>query len=68
VYRCNGIRKVYNSVNFVVSKNDFLTITGNALIVLAIVDVDASNKSYYGEQNLFLLLTNSESSSVPLGK
>ncbi|VDN33019.1 unnamed protein product, partial [Gongylonema pulchrum] len=41
---------------------------GSAVIVLAIVDVDKSNKSYYGEQNLYLVAVNGDSCAVPLQK
>uniref|UniRef100_A0A0N5AT36 Eukaryotic translation initiation factor 2A n=1 Tax=Syphacia muris TaxID=451379 RepID=A0A0N5AT36_9BILA len=41
---------------------------GNALIIMAIVEVDKSNKSYYGEQNLYLVAINGESCMVPLEK
>jgi uncharacterized protein with WD repeat len=34
---------------------------------MAITDVDATNQSYYGEQNLYLVLINGESCLVPLG-
>lgn len=45
-----------------------LWFSGSAMIVMAIVDVDKSNKSYYGEQNLYLLAVNGDSCTVPLGK
>lgn len=32
--------------------------TGSSLIVLASTDVDKSNKSYYGESNMFILSAN----------
>lgn len=38
------------------------------MIVMAIVDVDTSNKSYYGEQNLYLVAVNGDSYDVPLEK
>lgn len=38
------------------------------MIVMAIVDVDISNKSYYGEQNLYLVAVNGDSCVVPLEK
>ncbi|CAG9534655.1 unnamed protein product [Cercopithifilaria johnstoni] len=41
---------------------------GSAMIVMAIVDVDTSNKSYYGEQNLYLVAVNGDSCAVPLEK
>uniref|UniRef100_A0A0R3RLV4 Eukaryotic translation initiation factor 2A n=1 Tax=Elaeophora elaphi TaxID=1147741 RepID=A0A0R3RLV4_9BILA len=41
---------------------------GSAMIVMAIVDVDTSNKSYYGEQNLYLVAVNGDSCAVPLQK
>uniref|UniRef100_A0A915Q122 Eukaryotic translation initiation factor 2A n=1 Tax=Setaria digitata TaxID=48799 RepID=A0A915Q122_9BILA len=41
---------------------------GSAMIVMAILDVDKSNKSYYGEQNLYLVAVNGDSCAVPLEK
>lgn len=41
---------------------------GSALIVMAILEVDQSNKSYYGEQNLYLVAINGDSCTVPLAK
>lgn len=39
---------------------------GNALLVVAMTDVDQSGKSYYGEQILYLVLTAGESSRIEL--
>ncbi|KAL3990381.1 Eukaryotic translation initiation factor eIF2A family protein [Acanthocheilonema viteae] len=41
---------------------------GSAMIIMAIVDVDTSNKSYYGEQNLYLVAVNGDNCTVPLEK
>ncbi|KHN84560.1 Eukaryotic translation initiation factor 2A [Toxocara canis] len=41
---------------------------GSALVVLASLDVDQSNKSYYGEQNLYLVAINGDSCMVSLAK
>uniref|UniRef100_A0A914XLD1 Eukaryotic translation initiation factor 2A n=1 Tax=Plectus sambesii TaxID=2011161 RepID=A0A914XLD1_9BILA len=41
---------------------------GTALIVIAMTDVDTTNQSYYGEQNIYLVLPNGESCPVPLAK
>ncbi|VDD86364.1 unnamed protein product [Enterobius vermicularis] len=41
---------------------------GSALVIMAILEVDKSNKSYYGEQNLYLVAINGESCMVPLEK
>lgn len=41
---------------------------GSALVVMANLEVDQSNQSYYGEQNLYLVAINGESCMVPLAK
>uniref|UniRef100_A0A914ZN92 Translation initiation factor beta propellor-like domain-containing protein n=1 Tax=Parascaris univalens TaxID=6257 RepID=A0A914ZN92_PARUN len=41
---------------------------GSALVVMASLEVDQMNKSYYGEQNLYLVAINGDSCMVPLGK
>ncbi|CAI5443347.1 unnamed protein product [Caenorhabditis angaria] len=54
-------------------KSDKAVITwnqkGNALLILASVEVDKTNQSYYGEQSLFLInIQTEESTIVPLAK
>lgn len=41
---------------------------GNAVIILTIVDVDQSNRSYYGEQNLHIASVNGDGFTVSLDK
>jgi translation initiation factor 2A len=41
---------------------------GNALIVMALTEVDSTGKSYYGETNLYLALTNGDSFLLPMAK
>ncbi|VDO92751.1 unnamed protein product [Soboliphyme baturini] len=41
---------------------------GSAVLVMAVVDVDAQGTSYYGKENLYLLRTNGEGCMVPLNK
>ncbi|VDN07119.1 unnamed protein product [Thelazia callipaeda] len=41
---------------------------GSAVIVMAMLDVDKSNMSYYGKQNLYLMAVNGDSCAVPLNK
>lgn len=57
--------KLNNSFRFNINFNHFL---GNALIIMAIIDVDSTGQSYYGEQNLYFVSTKGDSYMVPLGK
>ncbi|EFO85911.1 hypothetical protein GCK72_005539 [Caenorhabditis remanei] len=58
-------RTFYKSDKAVVTWNQ----RGNALLILASVDVDKTNQSYYGEQSLFLInIQSGDSVIVPLEK
>lgn len=40
---------------------------GTGLIFVAVSDVDKTGASYYGEQHIYLMLTNGEGFKLPLG-
>ncbi|CAB3403729.1 unnamed protein product [Caenorhabditis bovis] len=71
VHRINSSNSVIANRTFFKSDKASMTWNqkGNALLILASVEVDQTNQSYYGEQSLYLInIQTDESVIVPLAK